>query len=77
MSNCIECTDRTVCTKCRTGYILRKDAVGCVEKCSDENANYYADIVWEQCTDTCDDAINAQKTACVNTCELDEYLDGN
>ena len=26
------------------GYILRMDAVGCELKCSDENANYFANI---------------------------------
>ena len=68
MDNCKICTEKAICTECMLGYYLRKDLVGCVFKCADENTNYYLNILKTQCTDSCNDPlkINSLKTACVS-----------
>ena len=40
MSSCIECSSKTVCTKCATGKVLNKAGSACITACSEDAPSY-------------------------------------
>ena len=44
MSDCTECSSKTVCTKCGTGKVLNKAGDGCLSACTDDTSPAFLNV---------------------------------